>query len=83
MRLKNYPVKVSFGLEVCWFEQHSNLISELVSDGFFDYLLGSVHWVDNWTFNQRKYQWLGRDTDEIYTRYFELENSLVQSDIFE
>lgn len=83
MRLKNYPVKVSFGLEVCWFEQHSNLISKLVSDGFFDYLLGSVHWVDNWTFNQRKYQWLGRDTDEIYTRYFELENSLVQSDIFD
>lgn len=83
VRLKNYPVKVSFGLEVCWFEQHSNLISELVSDGFFDYLLGSVHWVDNWTFNQRKYQWLGRDTDEIYTRYFELENSLVQSDIFD
>lgn len=83
IRQKNYPIKVSFGLEICWFEQHEDMIRNLVSDNFFDYLLGSVHWIDNWTFNQRKYQWLGRDVDEIYRRYFALENSLVNSDIFD
>lgn len=83
IRQKNYPIKVSFGLEICWFEQHEDMIRKLVSDDFFDYLLGSVHWIDNWTFNQRKYQWLGRDVDEIYRRYFALENSLVSSDIFD
>lgn len=83
VRSENYPIKVSFGLEICWFEQHEDLIENLVSDGFFDYLLGSVHWIDNWTFNQRKYQWLGKNVDEIYSRYFELENSLVQSNIFD
>lgn len=82
IRAKNYPLKVSFGIEICYFEQHQDLIYELTKDGFFDYLLGSVHWVDNWTFNQRKYQWLGRDYDNIYTRYFELENSLVKSGLF-
>ena len=69
-RAKKYPLKVSFGIEICYFEQHQDLNYELIKDGFFDYLLGSVHWVDNWTFNQRKYQWLGRDYDNIYTRYF-------------
>ncbi len=83
IRQKNYPIKVSFGLEICWFEQHEDMIRNLVSDNFFDYLLGSVHWIDNWTFNQRKYQWLGRDVNEIYRRYFALENSLVNSDIFD
>lgn len=83
IRNRKYPVKVSFGLEICWFEQHSDLITRLTSDGFFDYLLGSVHWVDNWTFNQRKYQWLGKDVNKIYRRYFELENSLVDSGIFD
>lgn len=83
IRKRDYPVKVSFGLEICWFEQHKDLIKELTADGFFDYLLGSVHWVDNWTFNQRKYQWLGKNINEIYQRYFELENSLVESDIFD
>lgn len=83
IRRRNYSLKVSFGLEICWFEQHKELIKELTADGFFDYLLGSVHWVDNWTFNQRKYQWLGKDFNEIYRRYFELENSLVESGIFD
>ncbi len=83
IRGNNYPVKVSFGLEICYFEQHQDIIRELTEDGFFDYVLGSVHWVDNWAFNQRKYQWLGRDVNKIYQRYFELENSLVESEIFD
>ena len=83
VRGRDYPVKVSFGLEVCYFEQHLDEIRSLVSDGFFDYLLGSVHWIDNWTFNQRKYQWIGRDVNAIYRRYFELEESLAQCGIFD
>lgn len=83
IRSRKYPVKVSFGLEICWFEQHSDIIRSLTGDGFFDYLLGSVHWVDNWCFNQRKYHWLGKDFNNVYKRYFELENSLVQSGIFD
>lgn len=83
IRNQDYPVKINFGLEVCWFEQHEDFLRDMLSDGFFDYVLGSVHWIDNWTFNQRKYQWLGRDVDEIYKRYYELSNSLVESDIFD
>ena len=83
IRSREYPVKINFGLEVCWFEQHEDEIRELVSDGFFDHLIGSVHWIDNWTFNQRKYQWLGRNVDEIYKRYFEMENTLMKSGIFD
>lgn len=82
IRSVNYPVKVNFGLEVCWFKQHSNYIKELLSDNYFDYVLGSVHWIDNWTFNQRKYQWLGKDADFLYKRYYELNNSLIESNIF-
>lgn len=80
---QNYPVKINFGLEICWFEQYQNEIRSLVSDDYFDYLIGSVHWVDNWTFNQRKYQWLGKDINKIYQRYFEMENTLVESGIFD
>lgn len=79
----NYPVKVNFGLEVCWFEQHFNLLSDLLSDNLFDYVLGSVHWIDNWTFNQRKYQWLGKNINNIYKRYYELNESLIESRLFD
>lgn len=83
IRSCEYPIKVNFGLEICWFEQHSDLIKDLVCDGYFDYLLGSVHWIDNWTFNQRKYQWLGKDVNRIYKRYYEMSNTLIESDIFD
>lgn len=83
IRSREYPVKVSFGLEICWFEQHSDYIASLVEDGFFDYISGSVHWIDNWTFNQRKYQWLNKDVNNIYKRYFDMEKSLVKSNIFD
>lgn len=80
---REYPIKVSFGLEVCYFEQHIDEIARLCDDEHFDYILGSVHWIDNWTFNQRKYQWLGKNFNKIYQRYFEMENSLVKSGIFD
>lgn len=83
LRKKRYPIKVSFGLEICWFPQHAQQIEQLISDGYFDYLLGSVHWIDNWSFNQRKYQWLGKDCNQIYKRYFALENELVESGLFD
>lgn len=83
IRSINYPVKVNFGMEVCWFEQHSEYIRNLLSDGFFDYIIGSVHWIDNWTFNQRKYQWLGKDVNKIYKRYYEMNESLCESGIFD
>ena len=83
LRSREYPVKINFGIEVCWFEQHADEIAELTSDDVFDHVIGSVHWIDNWTFNQRKYQWLGKDADKIYQRYFEMENTLMESDVFD
>lgn len=79
----DYPIKINFGLEICWFEQHENLIRDIVKSSNFDYVLGSVHWIDNWTFNQRKYQWLGKNIDDIYKRYYEMNNSLIESNIFD
>ncbi len=83
IRSCDYPIKINFGLEVCWFEQHEDYIRELLKDGYFDYLLGSVHWIDNWTFNQRKYQWLGKDVNRIYKRYYEMSETLIKSNIFD
>ena len=83
VRRREYPVKINFGLEICWFEQHEDFIRKQVSDGYFDYLIGSVHWIDNWTFNQRKYQWLGKDVNRLYERYYQMSETLIESDIFD
>lgn len=83
VKSRDYPVKINFGLEVCWFEQYEDFFRSMLCDNFFDYVLGSVHWIDNWTFNQRKYQWLGRDVNQIYKRYYEMSDTLIRSELFD
>lgn len=83
VRQKDYGVKVNFGLEVCYFPQHKDYIGEQICDKGFDHLIGSVHWIDNWTFNQRKYQWLNRDINRTFVRYYEISNDLIKSDLFQ
>lgn len=83
LRAKDYPVKIKLGLEICYFPQHADVIEQVTRDGYFDLLLGSVHWIDNWTFNQRKNQWQGRDVNALYRRYFELQNQAADSGLFD
>lgn len=83
LRAKNYPVKIKLGLEICYFPQHADVIEQVTRDGYFDLLLGSVHWIDNWTFNQRKNQWQGRNVNALYRRYFELQNQAADSGLFD
>lgn len=83
VRQEDFGIKINFGLEVCYFEQHRDFMGELLSDKGLDHLIGSVHWIDNWTFNQRKYQWKNRDVDQIYERYYQISNSLIKSNIFD
>lgn len=83
LRAKNYPVKIKLGLEICYFPQHADVIEQVTRNGYFDLLLGNVHWIDNWTFNQRKNQWQGRDVNALYRRYFELQNQAADSGLFD
>ena len=46
VREGEYPVKILFGLEVCWFRGQEDFIAGLTKDRGFDFLLGSVHFVD-------------------------------------
>ena len=46
-RSKQFPVKVRFGLEVCYFKEFEDFVCELTRNKGFDFLLGSVHFVDD------------------------------------
>ena len=47
-RVKNeqFPVKIKFGLEICYFKEFEDFTAELTKDKGFDFLLGSFHFVD-------------------------------------
>lgn len=83
VRNENYPVKIKFGLEVCYFKEHEALTAELCRDKGFDFLLGSMHFVDDFAFDHSAEHWQGPDVDRIYRRYFEDSVSLAKCGIFD
>lgn len=83
VRNEQFPVKIKFGLEVCYFKEFESFISELTKDKGFDFLLGSIHFVDDFAFDHKAEHWAGLDVDKIYRRYFEDSISLAKSGIFD
>lgn len=79
---KTYPIKVKFGLEVCYFEGYEQLIHEVLDSYPFDFATGSVHWVDGFGFDHKKELWNTIDVDKTYIRYYEIMQKLIESDLF-
>ena len=50
-----------------------------------DYLIGSVHFIDDWGFDNPEYigRYEGADIDAIYKRYFELIEAMAKSELFD
>lgn len=84
-RIRNepFPVEIKFGLEICYFKEFEGFISELTKGKGFDFLLGSIHFVDDFAFDHKAEHWTGLDVDTIYRRYFEDSISLAESGIFD
>lgn len=83
IRKKKYPVKIKFGLEICYFKEFEDLVVEITKGKDFDFLLGSVHFIDNFAFDHKAEHWNGIHVDEIYQKYFETSVMLAQSGIYD
>lgn len=82
---KKYPVKVKFGLEVCYIPETAELLAEVLAKYKFDFLTGSVHWIDGWGFDHmgQKELWESKNVDEVYRRYYEIMFRLCESGLFD
>lgn len=83
VRNEQFPVRIKFGLEICYFEQFEDFTARLTKDKGFDFLLGSIHFVDDFAFDHKPEHWAEVDVDKIYRRYFEDSVSLAKSRIFD
>ncbi|MBR5070653.1 MAG: histidinol-phosphatase [Oscillospiraceae bacterium] len=83
VREEEYPIDLKFGLEICYFEEQEDFIRGLTENKGFDFLLGSVHFVDGFAFDHKAEHWDGIDVDRTYERYFETSISLAESGLFD
>lgn len=82
VRHENYPVKIHFGLEICYFKEQEKFVKKLTKDKGFDFLVGSVHFINNFAFDHKAEFWEGKDVDLCYRRYFETSIDLAKSGLF-
>lgn len=84
IRGRTYPVKVKFGLEVCYIPETAGRLSAILKQYNFDFLTGSVHWIDGWGFDHAKQKgiWAIVNVDEKYKRYYNIMCELCDSGLF-
>ncbi len=66
------PVKI--GLEVDYYRDQMDVVSELLAQYPFDVLIGSVHWLGSWEFDDTDSpvpmeEWTRRDVDQCWADY--------------
>lgn len=83
VRENPFPIKIKFGLEICYFKEFEALVANLTKNKGLDFLLGSVHFVDHFAFDHKAEHWDHMDVDRIYQRYFETSVELIQSGIYD
>jgi histidinol-phosphatase (PHP family) len=76
-----YPIKI--GLEVDHYPGMEASVAQFLEDLPLDYVLGSVHWIGAWGFDNEEVldEWERRDVDRVWASYFKLLEDLVESGI--
>ena len=77
-----FPIKIKWGLEVCYFPEYEKLIGDILNSFPFDFAVGSIHWVEGFGFDHKAEFWNGIDTEELYRKYYSLMLRLVKSGLF-
>jgi len=78
-------MNIKLGLEVDYIPGREDYIREISSKYDFDYLIGSVHYINGWGFDHPDFRYLfnEKDIDEVYHSYFNLVNGAIESGLFD
>jgi len=78
-------IAVRAGLECDWIPGNSSWIAELAGAYDWDYLIGSVHYLDGWDFDNPQWlgRWAGTDIDDLWARYWSAYAEMAGSGLFD
>ncbi len=81
-RAQGIPVKI--GIEVDYFREQEQRITDILSRYSFDFILGSIHVIGQWGFDyDPECGWAGRDVDTAYQEYYSALLQAVKSGLFD
>lgn len=76
---------VRMGIEVDYVDGYVDRLAELLRPYPFDYVLGSVHYLDGWGFDDPRYVdgYRGRDIHALWERYFQVLGDAAECGLFD
>lgn len=78
-------VQLKLGIEADYFVGQEEELEKLLAKYDWDYVIGSVHFVEGWGFDNPQTEELFEQYDlkELYTRFFETVEKMIQSKLFD
>ena len=76
-------INVLFGIEVDYFPELENEIREALQRFNFDYVIGSIHFLDEWNYDTDKSRYPEFANDYLYKWYFDELQKAVKSRMFD
>jgi len=82
---KFLDIKIKMGLEIEYIPGREEEIKRIIQLNPYDYIIGSVHFIEGWAFDHPDYkdEFKKRDIDEVYAAYFNLVEKAVASGLFD
>ncbi|MDW7685097.1 MAG: histidinol-phosphatase HisJ family protein [Bacillota bacterium] len=78
-------IPVRLGVEMDYLPGREKETAKLLAAYPFDYVIGSIHFLDGWDFTHPGHinQYNDKDIDELYDRYFSVVRQMAQSGLFQ
>jgi len=79
------PPTVLFGIEADYYEGCEVFLREWLATQQFDFVLGSIHYIEDWGFDNpsQRHVWDSVDVKETWRKYFKLVGMLADSRLFD
>ncbi len=83
---KKFPeINIKFGVEADYFPKYLDYVKKICNENTFDYVLGSIHFLDSWGIDNEKYidEFKKRDINEVYSEYFKTIKEMAETKLFD
>lgn len=76
-------IQIRYGIEVDYFPDYEDELKDLIESIPVDYVIGSVHFIDDWNFDTDQSLYGKWSNDKLYGMYFSLIQRAAQSGLFD
>ncbi|MBD5641282.1 MAG: histidinol-phosphatase [Desulfovibrio sp.] len=86
LKKRNEGLKVLLGLEMDWLDGEETFIRASISANDYDYVIGSVHFLGSWGFDDGPEAWRGisqAECENRYGQYFHTWQKMLKSGLFQ